>query len=108
MGNGQPTSSVEYPACQQTRKTGNEPFVGPTGQLPFAVVDFWRWAVSDLIENTTRGLLAEFLVGQALGATNTLRCGWDAFDLRTSNGLKIEVKSCAYLQAWDQRKLSRI
>ncbi len=28
---------------------------------------------------------------------------WDAYDLETASGLKIEVKSSAYLQTWEQR-----
>ena len=38
------------------------------------------------------------------------RCSteWDAFDLRTHAGLSIEVKSCAYLQSWEQNRLSTI
>jgi hypothetical protein len=33
---------------------------------------------------------------------------WDAFDLKGPGGLRIEVKSAAYLQAWDQKTNSRI
>ena len=31
------------------------------------MLDFWRWAFSDLRDNTQRGVLAEFLVALALG-----------------------------------------
>ncbi|MFJ5922141.1 hypothetical protein ACIQF6_05960 [Kitasatospora sp. NPDC092948] len=34
-----------------------------------SVLDFWRCAMPDLRTNTTRGLLAEFLVHRAVGAT---------------------------------------
>lgn len=33
---------------------------------------------------------------------------WDAYDLITKDGLKIEVKSSSYLQSWGQTKLSKI
>lgn len=33
---------------------------------------------------------------------------WDAYDLVTKNGLKIEIKSSSYLQSWDQSELSKI
>jgi len=33
---------------------------------------------------------------------------WDSFDLTTPAGLKIEVKSAAYIQSWPQKKLSMI
>lgn len=36
-----------------------------------------------------------------------LRVGWDSVDLR-HKGVTIEVKSSAYLQAWGQKRLSRI
>jgi len=36
------------------------------------------------------------------------RIEWDAFDVLTPDGVKVEVKSSAYLQVWDQRAPSRI
>lgn len=33
---------------------------------------------------------------------------WDATDLRTTSGLKIEVRSAAYLQSWSQRAPSSV
>lgn len=60
--------------------------------------------------NNTRGYLAEFLVGRALGIESN-RVEWDPFDLlwhpTSSDSVRIEVKSSAYLQSWRQRKLSR-
>lgn len=83
--------------------TGEETFQG----LDASIVDFWKFAMSDLRMNNVRGYLAEFLVARALGLRNSVRTEWDAFDL-AYDGLKIEVKSSAYLQAWEQRALSRI
>jgi hypothetical protein len=75
----------------------------------FDVLDFWRWSASDLVSNTTRGLLAEFIVARALGLTeNRVRDGWAAFDLQTESGLRIEVKSAACVQTWNQKELSAI
>ena len=51
-------------------------------------------------------MFAEFLVAAALGVLNEPRIGWDAVDLRYE-GKKIEVKSSAYVQSWEQRRLSR-
>src|ERR1035437_7414116 len=45
------------------------------------LVDFWRWAFSDLVSNEVRGIFAEFIVGHALGALNESRTSWDAWDL---------------------------
>jgi hypothetical protein len=69
------------------------------------LVDFWQWAYSDLVGNTERGILAEYLVALACDIENTVRIGWNAFDLEV-NGIKIEVKSSAYLQTWEQSKIS--
>jgi len=33
---------------------------------------------------------------------------WDAYDLVTKQGLKIEIKSSSYLQSWRQDRLSKI
>ena len=69
--------------------------------------DFWQWAYSDVLSNRNRSIFAEFIVGTALGAVDSPRVEWDAFDLRY-DGLKIEVKSSAYCQSWPQRKPSTI
>jgi hypothetical protein len=29
--------------------------------LDFSILDFWQWAASDLVGNTNRGLLAEYI-----------------------------------------------
>ncbi len=72
------------------------------------VEDFWRWAFSDLRMNVDRGVFAEWLVGLALGCVDGVRAAWDEFDLVTASGLRVEVKSAAYLQAWQQARPSRI
>lgn len=62
---------------------------------------FWRWAYSDLRSNAVRGVLAEYLVGQALGLEMTVpRVEWASWDLETPEGIKVEVKCGAYVQAW--------
>ena len=63
------------------------------------VGDFWRWAFSDVRDNVTRGVLAEWLVGLALRCVDGVRPAWADHDL-LSDGIKIEVKSAAYLQSW--------
>ena len=57
--------------------------------------------------NNTRGYLAEFLVANAVGAFGP-RIEWDAYDIITPEGIRIEVKSSAYLQAWKQAGPSKI
>jgi hypothetical protein len=63
--------------------------------------------MSDLRANTVRSLLAEFLVAQALGVATKPRVEWDSCDVRLPNGSCIEVKASGYLQAWNQRALSK-
>jgi hypothetical protein len=72
------------------------------------VRDFWAWSTSDLRDDTTRGILAEFIVGKALEVETEFRISFSNFDLRTPDGVRVEVKSSAYLQSWKQKKLSQI
>ncbi|MCA1642992.1 MAG: hypothetical protein LC785_13820 [Acidobacteria bacterium] len=89
-------------------KTGQERFCATGRELDFDLMDFWRWSTSDLVDNTMRGVLAEYIVARALGLADGLRVGWDAYDLRTESGIKIEVKSSAYLQSWGQMDFCKI
>ncbi|WP_327235370.1 hypothetical protein OG349_16800 [Streptomyces sp. NBC_01317] len=83
---------------------GDEPIAGLSDT---AVVDFWRFAMPDLKVNNTRGVFAEFLVHQAVGSTRR-RVEWASHDVETDDGLRIEVKAGAYLQAWEQHRHSDI
>jgi hypothetical protein len=88
-----------------TLKTGSES-LSATGKT---LLDFWRWNNSDLVSNATRGCLAEFIVASALGIDLSVpREEWSAWDLTSPEGIRIEVKSAAYLQSWTQQNLSRI
>jgi hypothetical protein len=71
------------------------------------VRDFWLFALGDLRMHNARGYLAEFIVAKAIGIEEVSRVEWDAYDILW-NGITIEVKSSAYLQSWDQRRLSDI
>jgi hypothetical protein len=98
---------VRHPAMTRSPLRGDEPLRAATADIA-TVEDFWRWAFSDLVINTTRGCLAEFIVAKALDLTGAVRSAWDSYDLRTPSGLRIEVKSGANLQAWGHDQLSRI
>lgn len=81
--------------------TGNEEFTLHGSGTGFMVQDFWRWAYSDLINNTQRGVMAEFLVYSSLRDTPTqMRANWIPYDVTSPSGRRIEVKSAAYIQAW--------
>jgi hypothetical protein len=91
-----------------TKKYGREIFKSKGRGIGVTVLDFWRWAMSDFVSNAPRGVLAEFIVARALGIKGGVRNPWDAFDLKTRSGIKIEVKSASYLQFWKQRDFSKI
>ena len=95
-----------YPALTVERKHGDECFLN--GGCSAHLVDFWRWAYSDLMGNTERGKLAEYIVSLAMHCANGVSEGWRAFDVLTPEGIKIEVKTSAYLQSWAQKRISNI
>src|SRR5690349_11241501 len=96
------------PRLEIRRATGTEPFTQAATPLGFNLLSFWQWATSDLVVNVVRGLVAEYLVAQALGVADDVRDPWKPYDVKTSRGLTLEVKSCSYLQSWWQKGLSEI
>ena len=90
------------------RKTGREPLRICDAALDTTVLDFWRWSASDLSSNTTRGIVAEFIVACDLGVADGVRTEWGPWDLETRDGIKVEVKCSAYLQTWHQDRHSSI
>ena len=79
---------------QYFQKTGKESLTDNGKNTNYNLFDFWKWSVSDILSNATRGRFAEFVVGTAVGLNpKNLRDEWDAYDLTTDDGIKIEVKS---------------
>lgn len=102
-------SRPERPQIVPSPKTGEEQLTFNGHAIGYSLLDFWQWSASDLLSNALRGRFAEFLVGSALGLdVKQLRKEWDAFDLITKDGVKIEVKSAAYIQSWSQLDFSKI
>ncbi len=97
-----------FPPLQLKRKAGNQHFISKGQPLELTLLDFWQWFASDLANNVLRGVLAEYIVAKALGIETDVRRSWEAYDLTTSSGIKIEVKSAAYLQSWYHKKYSTI
>lgn len=93
----------EYGLRNVLRKSGDELFQEDGVPVGIKLLDFWQWSSSDLLSNTLRGRLAEFLVASALGVAVGTRIEWDAIDLISPSGVKVEVKSSAYLQSWRGR-----
>ena len=97
------------PKLEIAKKTGSERFHTGGTDVDFDVLDYWRWSASDFVSNVTRGVLAEYIVARAVGVSTTgVRDEWAAFDLETPDGIRIEVKSAAYVQSWQQSRLSPI
>ena len=97
-----------FEAINTIKKTGREPFFTDNGAISLNVLSFWQWSNSELLGNTLRGVLAEFIIASSIDILDKPREEWDAYDLETNNGLKIEVKSSAYLQSWKQNNFSKI
>jgi hypothetical protein len=90
------------------RRRGEEPFRLKGRALPATLLSFWQWSASDLLDNTMRGKVAEYIVGLALSAAEGVRDPWAPFDLTTPSGLKVEVKSASRWQSWHQKEPSRL
>ena len=87
---------------------GSEQFRGHREGPPLPVIDYWKWSASNLLDNTSRGIVAEFLVAAALGLTHKPRIEWGSHDLELRPGVTIEVKSWAFYQSWRQKQRSAI
>ncbi len=99
---------MELPEISPENKNGNENFYLDNQNLEFTLKKFWIWNQSNLIENRTRGILAEFIVKEALNIKKGTRIEWDNYDLITASGIKIEIKSASYIQSWKQKDYSKI
>ena len=97
-----------YPAITTQKKTGKEPFLNSGVGVQKTLYDFWAWAFSELVGNTERGKLAEYIVALAIGSADGISPSWQSYDLITPDGIRIEVKSSAYVQTWEQKELSKI
>lgn len=101
------------------QRTGDEHirFDGmPIGHL---LGDYWAWNSSDLLVNTERGSFSEFIVSAALDLDlSGTKVDWGPYDVsfpyhwvcgtEPRDEVRIEVKSAAYLQSWEQHKPSSI
>jgi hypothetical protein len=87
---------------------GGNPFIMKGEPSEYMLLDFWSWAFSDVLTNTIRGMVAEFIIATALRLDiKEPRDGWSKFDLQYKN-YGIEVKSASYHQRWYQENLSTI
>lgn len=91
---------------------GNEKFTISALEVGISLSDFWSWAYSDLINNTQRGILAEYIVFSSMygiaKSNSRVRNDWMSYDILTPSGRRVEVKSAAYLQSWTKEYYSKI
>lgn len=85
-------SIMSLNALDPIRKTGEESFVFNGESTNIKLQEFWSWSSSDILNNAMRGVLAEFIVASSLGIADSCRVEWDAYDIITKEGIKIEVK----------------
>jgi len=71
------------------------------------ILDFWKWACSDIVIPSNRNDFALFLVANALELTKMPRIYWDNSDLRYRKK-KISVKTSAFIEHWKQKRLKRL
>ena len=91
---------MRYPEITPNFLPADTPIKATRGKKIAEIKDFWQWAYSNLIDNTVRGKLAEFLVACALGIEKAITQPWAEFDLLSNEGVSIEVKTSGYIQAW--------
>lgn len=121
-----PQRTANYSGAYQRKLTGLEHLTNGGTVLPFHIAEFWQWAYSDMLRNTERGVLAEFIVKAAMEldgvyTNNNIRSNFEPYDLVGPNieqmfmasqesenantvaylPCRIEVKSAAYVQAWE-------
>jgi hypothetical protein len=100
---------LSFEKLEGSIKIGDECLTFNDEKLQFTLHDFWKWSFSNILSNTIRGVLAEFIVATATDIDiKNVREEWKPYDLETPNGIKLEIKSAAYLQTWSQKKPSNI
>jgi len=97
-----------FPEIKSSIKSEHEELTHFGSPVGYKILDFWKWSMSNILSNTERGVFAEFIVATAIGFDEPIRNEWAEYDLTVNGTLKIEVKSAAYLQSWEQSKLSAI
>lgn len=98
---------------------GDEKLINNGSYMPYSVLDFWKWAYSNLLHNMQRGTFAEFIVKSALDMNgihenNAKNTGLEPYDIdgpwikSLNRASHIEVKSAASVQLWDIKHPDRL
>ncbi len=65
-----------------------------------SLLDFWKWAFSDLCDDDLKGIFAEWIVLKLLEIPSVRRVNWANSDIITPEGVRIEIKATSYWQSW--------
>lgn len=98
---------MKYPAIEQYCNADDK-LIAENGSHIANVLDFWKWAYSNVLDNAERGIFAEYLVSIAVNSCAKARENWAKYDVISEEGITIEVKTSAFIQTWGQEKLSSI
>ncbi len=90
------------------QKSGYEYFFNKEIEFNLCIIDFWRWALSNLSGGSTLKMLGEFIVTSALNRDIEMRNEVDVYNLKTENDKKIGVLSASHLQTWSKNGLPNI
>lgn len=74
--------------------------LGAASLTSTTLVDFWKWAFSDLCDDDLKGFFAEWLVHKLLGVESPRRVSWANSDVVTLSRVRLEVKATSYWQSW--------
>ena len=102
------TAFENLPRNPPELRSGSEPLHSIGRAYGPELLEYWRWSASQLLDNTQRGIFAEYLVALALECANQPRDEWSAYDAISRRGVTVEVKSAAYRQNWAQARPSEI
>src|SRR5213596_2396370 len=79
---------TELRAKALVRRTGEEEFHENRVPIDATLLGYWQWSASDLLGNTERGRIAEYIVATAVGVDGGVRSGWEPYDVETSSGIR--------------------
>lgn len=82
---------------EEMRLRGNADLIAEANLL-----NFWQWAFTEMCDDSTRGVFAEWMVRMLLGlpCASEQRVSWANSDIILENGTRIEVKSSALVEAY--------
>lgn len=83
---------ILLPSLKCSLKSGQENLTYFGKSTNFRLIDFWRWSMSDILSNSTRGKLAEFIVGTATGTDfASPRDEWECFDIKKAKKEEVQM-----------------